>query len=99
MSDWTEQWAMGEGASRIYCGIARTEEGYAVDVFRGDTCVDSFPYPRRRDAVAHARMLRLEFVDGLRLSQAPLFTGEPGAVTAPGRRDGADARGRQPRAT
>lgn len=36
--------------SQLYCGIARTEEGYAVDVFCGDTCVDSLVYATRADA-------------------------------------------------
>jgi hypothetical protein len=61
---------VGEGRSRIYCGIAQTDEGYAVDVFHGDTCVDSFPYAQQREAVAGARMLRLQFLDPRRFAEA-----------------------------
>ena len=66
---WTEQWSIGEGPSRAYCGIARTEEGYAVDVFRGYTCVDSFPYANRREAVAAARMLKLQYLGADRFAR------------------------------
>ena len=38
---WKEVWTAGEGAGRTYCGIARTVEGYAVDLFRGDSCIAS----------------------------------------------------------
>ena len=67
---WTEQWSIGQGPSRSYCGIAQTDEGYAVDIFRGDTCVDSFPYAKRREAVATARMLKLQYMGADRFAQA-----------------------------
>jgi hypothetical protein len=38
---WTEMWSIGEGPDRTYCGIARTPDGFALDVFRGDTCLAS----------------------------------------------------------
>jgi hypothetical protein len=51
---WTEIWSLGRGANRLYCGIARTEDGFAVDVFRGDTCVDSWIFETREAAVKAA---------------------------------------------
>lgn len=53
---WTEIWSTGHGRDRSYCGIAATEEGYAVDVFQGDTCVASSTFERQSDAerAAHA---------------------------------------------
>jgi hypothetical protein len=50
---WTEMWSAGSGASRRYCGIARTEDGFAVDVMRGDTCIASDTHPTR-EAAEHA---------------------------------------------
>ena len=47
---WKEVWAAGAGRSRLYCGIARTIEGYAVDIFRGDSCVSSEIHPTRDEA-------------------------------------------------
>jgi hypothetical protein len=66
---WREQWSLGEGQSRVYCGIARTKEGYAVDVFRGDTCVDSFPYGNRQDAIDGAWTLKLQVLGADRFGQ------------------------------
>jgi hypothetical protein len=51
---WTEIWSVGKGTNRVYCGIARTEEGFAVDVFRGDTCIDSRVLDSRNAAVKAA---------------------------------------------
>ncbi len=51
---WTEMWTSGSGRERVYCGIARTEEGFAVDLFRGDTCLDSWVYLTREAAVRAA---------------------------------------------
>ena len=51
---WTEVWSVGSGQSRRYCGIARTQEGYAVDVFEGDTCLESEVHATRKDAVERA---------------------------------------------
>lgn len=51
---WTEMWTSGSGRARTYCGIARTEDGFAVDLFRGDNCLDSWVYPTREAAVRAA---------------------------------------------
>lgn len=51
---WTEIWSVGRGANRLYCGVALTEEGFAVDVFRGDTCLDSWIFETREAAVKAA---------------------------------------------
>jgi len=47
---WREVWSVGEGRSRTYCGIARTPEGFAVDVFEGDDCIESETYDSRLEA-------------------------------------------------
>jgi len=54
---WTEIWAAGEGESRTYCGIARTIEGYAVDLFRGDSCISSEIHGTREEAEQAASAL------------------------------------------
>ena len=59
---WTEVWSAGRGKDRSYCGIAETEEGFAVDVFHGDTCVDSSIHPNRKDAERAAQALRGRFL-------------------------------------
>jgi hypothetical protein len=51
---WTEIWSVGRGADRVYCGVARTDEGFAVDVFHGDTCIESKVFDSRIDAVKAA---------------------------------------------
>ncbi|MGH9371474.1 MAG: hypothetical protein ACRD15_08090 [Vicinamibacterales bacterium] len=51
---WTEIWSYGAGQSRKYCGVARTEEGYAVDLFQGDTCLESEIFATRKEAVRRA---------------------------------------------
>jgi hypothetical protein len=58
---WTELWSFGRGNSRLYCGIARTEEGFAVDLFRGDTCIDSALYATRSDATEGAHALKTRY--------------------------------------
>ena len=64
MADWwAEEWSLGLGVSRVYCGIARTEDGYAVDVFRGDTCIDSFLFNTRADARRAAEGLKTHYCD------------------------------------
>lgn len=47
---WKEIWAVGEGRHRTYCGVARTADGYAVDLFRGDACIASEIHQTRADA-------------------------------------------------
>jgi hypothetical protein len=54
-------WSHGTGAHRTYCGIARTEEGFAVDVFRGDTCIESLVYETRKKAVEGAAAFERQF--------------------------------------
>lgn len=56
---WNEVWSFGKGPGRTYCGISRTAEGYAVDLFCGDTCVDSFNYDNRADATRATEVLKL----------------------------------------
>jgi hypothetical protein len=60
---WAEQWVLGSGRSRVACGISRTEDGFAVDLFHGETCVDSFFYRTRADAERITRSLKLQYVD------------------------------------
>lgn len=55
---WTEVWSAGHGRSRSYCGIARTEDGFAVDVFHGDTCVASSTYESWDEAERAAHLTR-----------------------------------------
>ena len=58
---WAEEWSIGSGRARTLCGIARTDDGYAVDVFRGDTCLDSFEYRSRSEAIQAAHTLKLQY--------------------------------------
>jgi hypothetical protein len=51
---WTELWSVRAGRSRTYCGVARTEDGFAVDVFRDDTCIASEEHATRELAVRAA---------------------------------------------
>ena len=59
---WTPIWTVGSGPNRLYCGIARTEDGFAVDVFRGDTCIDSVEYATRKEAVREAAAFERQYV-------------------------------------
>ena len=69
---WAEEWAIGSGRSRVFCGIARTEEGYAVDVFRGDTCLESYDYRSRVKALEAAYLLKVQYRHGReRLTRDP----------------------------
>lgn len=74
---WTEEWAIGTGQSRVYCGISRTEEGYAVDVFRGDTCIDSFVFNTQHDAKRAADGLRAHYDNSHRGFSFPAAAGVP----------------------
>lgn len=58
---WTEIWSTGRGRDRSYCGIAETEEGFAVDVFEGDTCVASTTFVTRQDAERAAHLMRAHY--------------------------------------
>jgi hypothetical protein len=66
---WAEEWSFGTGRTRTYCGITRTEEGYAVDVFRGETCMDSFVYGSLSAAKQIAQGLKLQYRSQLILTQ------------------------------
>ena len=66
---WREVWSIGEGRSRIYCGIARTPDGYAVDVFAGDTCVDSETFSTRIEAAYAVDIFRRRYASS---SEAPV---------------------------
>ena len=55
---WAEVWSAGHGRSRSYCGIAQTEEGFAVDVFHGDTCVASAVFDSQAEAQRAANQMR-----------------------------------------
>lgn len=59
---WTEIWSSGYGRDRSYCGIAETEDGFAVDVFEGDTCVASVIFTSHDDAHQAAIRLRSCYV-------------------------------------
>ena len=50
MDWWTEVWSFEHGSSRVYGGIALTPDGFAVDVFDGDTCVESDVFDSREEA-------------------------------------------------
>ena len=59
---WREVWSAGEGRTRAYCGIARTPDGYAVDVFEGDTCVESEVCASRLEAAYAVDRFRRQYV-------------------------------------
>lgn len=65
---WREVWSVGEGRNRAYCGIARTPDGYAVDVFDGDTCVESEIFSSRLEAAYAVDRFRRQYT---RESAAP----------------------------
>ena len=58
---WVEIWSTGYGRERSYCGIAETDDGYAVDVFQGDTCVASSTFESRDDADRAARQMQARY--------------------------------------
>lgn len=66
---WSEVWSSGYGRDRCYCGIATTDEGYAVDVFQGDTCVSSTWHTSLAEAERAARATRGKY---LRTAPVPL---------------------------
>lgn len=61
---WTEIWSVGRGARRMYCGIATTPEGFAVDTFRGLECIESTVHPSRAEAERVAASLRRRYGPG-----------------------------------
>jgi hypothetical protein len=58
-----EQWSLGSGPSRVSCGISRNEDGFAVDLFRGGTRLESSFYASRADAERVTRTLKLQYLD------------------------------------
>lgn len=68
---WTEIWSAGYGRDRSYCGIAETEEGFAVDVFHGDTCVASTVHASRDEAEREARRARGKYMRTTPIFQTP----------------------------
>jgi hypothetical protein len=58
---WTEIWSVGDGPGRTYCGIARTPDGFALDVFRGDTCLESTLHASWGDAEREASALKRRY--------------------------------------
>ncbi|HSC25808.1 MAG TPA: hypothetical protein VLD67_00955 [Vicinamibacterales bacterium] len=62
IESWTELWSSGHGPSRTYCGIARTEEGFAVDVFKGDSCIASEIYGSQSDAQRAAQVFARRYM-------------------------------------
>lgn len=66
---WSEIWTAGHGRDRCYCGIAAIEDGFAVDVFQGDTCVASAVFSSRDEAERAAVRMRGRY---LRTAPVPL---------------------------
>ena len=58
---WREVWSVGDGGSRTYCGIARTPEGFAVDVFEGDNCIESESFETRLEAAYAVDLFRRRY--------------------------------------
>jgi hypothetical protein len=72
---WREVWSVGDGPSRTYCGIARTPEGYAVDVFEGDDCVESEAFESRLEAAYAVDLFRRRYAGEAREVRTPRMTG------------------------
>jgi hypothetical protein len=53
----TVLWRHGNGSSRLSCGVARTADGFVVDVQRGDACVKTEQFTTREAAVRRALAL------------------------------------------
>ncbi len=62
---WTEVWSAGHSKDRSYCGIAETEDGFAVDVFHGDTCVESSMHRTLAEAERAARNFRGKYLKAM----------------------------------
>ena len=58
---WTEVWSYGRGSARTYCGISRTYDGFAVDVFHGFTCLETTVHETHDAAMAMARACRARY--------------------------------------
>lgn len=79
---WREIWSFGEGPSRVYCGIAKTSEGFAVDVFQGDTCVESETFATRIEAAFAVDLFRRRYAGDSLFPATPFTAGatEPAAI-------------------
>lgn len=79
---WREVWSVGEGRRRVYCGIARTPDGYAVDVFEGDSCIESDTFPSRLEAAYAVDMFRRRYAPQSVETAAPVMARatEPAAI-------------------
>lgn len=58
---WTEIWSIPGRAGRTYCGIARTPDGFALDVFRGDICIASTLHATWGEAEREALALKRRY--------------------------------------
>jgi hypothetical protein len=65
-----EAWSLGAGQSRTLCTVTATEEGFAVDVFHADVCVESRSFEQEADANSAAASLRFAYGAGDRASRA-----------------------------
>jgi hypothetical protein len=65
-TSWTEVWSFGLEPSRTYCVVERTEDGYAVDIFHGYTCLEAAVYATHDEAhgAAVASRARYRTADG-----------------------------------
>ena len=72
---WREVWSVGDGPSRTYCGIARTPEGYAVDVFEGDDCIESESFDSRLEAAYAVDLFRRRYAGEAREATMPRMSG------------------------
>lgn len=78
---WREVWSVGEGRTRIYCGIARTPDGYAVDVFEGDSCIESDTFPSRLEAAYAVDTFRRRYAVQMTDAAPPIRAGAREPVT------------------
>ena len=62
MAHWSaEEWSFGSGRSRISCRISSADEGFIVDLLQGESCVESFVYRSRLEALEGAHILKARF--------------------------------------
>lgn len=77
---WTEIWSSGHGRDRAYCGIAETEDGFAVDVFEGDTCVASMVFTSYAEAEQTALGHRSRYVHHVPMTTSSLRLDTPATL-------------------
>jgi hypothetical protein len=83
MGNWTEQWSIGEGPSRVYCGIARTDNGLFVNVFEGETCVESVRVFTDQDATRLAHLFSVTKIREHSPPGSPQMQSSDGSNAAP----------------